>query len=118
MELRFFIDTQLPPVLATVLVENGYDAIHTSHFENGHLLNDNQIRKFAIDDDRIIITKDKDFLDHYLLKGAPPKVLLVDIGNIKNKVLLKLIRANLSSLNKLFKVSTMVILHQDKLISY
>ena len=62
MDLNFIIDTQLPPILAEILSKKGYNAIHTTHFKNGHLLNDTQIRKIAVQEERIIITKDKDFL--------------------------------------------------------
>lgn len=70
----FLIDTQLPPKLADFFKQNAIDAIHTTHFPQGHLLKDNDIIDFAIRERRIIVTKDKDFLDYYLLNGAPPKI--------------------------------------------
>ncbi|MCB1160994.1 MAG: DUF5615 family PIN-like protein [Leptospiraceae bacterium] len=39
----------------------------------------------AKDQDRIIATKDNDFLDNFLVNGAPPKVLFIQLGNISNK---------------------------------
>jgi predicted nuclease of predicted toxin-antitoxin system len=118
MSLRFLIDTQLPPILGKVLNENGLEAIHTTHYANGHLLNDSQIRKLAIEEERIIITKDKDFLDYFLVKGAPPGILLIDTGNIKNKNLYKIIRANSKVIENLFLYSSMVIIQPEKIISY
>lgn len=68
--LKFIIDTQLPPSLALRLNEFGFDAIHTSYFKNGHLISDSGIRTIAIEENRIIITKDSDFFDYYILKWA------------------------------------------------
>jgi predicted nuclease of predicted toxin-antitoxin system len=37
------VDTQLPPRLVTYLTGKGYDSIHTTYFEEGHLLGDEEI---------------------------------------------------------------------------
>ena len=82
------IDTQLPPKLALYLIKKGCDAIHTTGFPEGHLMPDSKIREIAINQNRIIITKDSDFFDFYLTKGAPPKVLLLKFGNLRNEELI------------------------------
>jgi predicted nuclease of predicted toxin-antitoxin system len=87
--MRFIVDTQLPPRLAGYLRSKGYDCIHTTYFENGHLLQDTEIIVIALEEDRTIISKDADFSDHYFLKGAPPKILLLQFGNISNSDLIE-----------------------------
>jgi predicted nuclease of predicted toxin-antitoxin system len=82
--LKFIIDTQLPPKLAKFLRDKGYPTVHTTYYPNGHLLDDKEIIEMAIRDNRIIITKDSDFLDNFLLNGVPPKVLMLQFGNISN----------------------------------
>ena len=82
--MKFIVDTQLPPRLARFLETRGYDCIHTTHFENGHLLQDVEIILVATEQNRIIISKDSDFSDYYHLKGAPPKILLLQFGNVSN----------------------------------
>ncbi len=84
---KFLIDTQLPPLLARYLRNKGHDSKHSTYYRNGHLFNDDQIVKLAISENLIIITKDSDFLDNYILKGAPPSVLLLRLGNISNRQL-------------------------------
>jgi predicted nuclease of predicted toxin-antitoxin system len=54
--IRFLVDTQLPPKLASYLVSKGFDSIHTTFFKNGHLLQDKEISEIAINENRIIIT--------------------------------------------------------------
>ena len=72
--LTFIIGTQLPPKLAKYLYDKGFPSIHTTYFPNGHLLDDKTIIEIAVRENRIIVTKDSDFLDNYLINGVPPKV--------------------------------------------
>ena len=90
MMLKFIIDTQLPPKSAKYLSEKGFHSVHTTYYPDGHLLDDKTIIDIAIKEDLIIVTKDSDFLDNYLLNGIPPKVLILQFGNISNGELLAL----------------------------
>lgn len=47
--LKFIVDTQLPPKLAYSLRDLGADAIHTTHFEDGHLLADSSIIEIVLE---------------------------------------------------------------------
>jgi predicted nuclease of predicted toxin-antitoxin system len=42
----------------------------------------------------VLVTKDGDFVDSFLLRGLPPKLLFVTTGNITNKELVALVRSN------------------------
>ena len=87
--MKFIVDTQLPPRLVKYLNSKGHDGIHTTDYEDGHLLQDSEIILIAIEGDRTIITKGSDFSDYYYLKGAPPKILLLQFGNISNQDLIE-----------------------------
>ena len=100
--LKFIIDTQLPPKLAKFLRNKGFSAIHTTYFPNGHLLDDKTIVQIAIRDDLIIITKGSDFLDNYLVHGVPPKVLMLQFGNISNADLVALFEGNIDNIENTF----------------
>ena len=104
--MKFIVDTQLPPRLAKFLIEKGFDAIHTMDFPDGHLLDDESIRKIAIADNRIIISKDSDFFNSFLIKGVPPQVLLLRFGNITNNDLISLFEAQLLTIEKLFHINS------------
>ncbi len=86
--MKFIVDTQLPHRLAKFLSEKGFDTIHTTFFPQGHLLDDNSIRKIAIAENRIIVSKDSDFFDYFLIKGTPPRILLLRFGNMSNNDLI------------------------------
>ena len=100
--LTFIIDTQLPPKLAKYLYDKGFQSIHTTYFPNGHLLDDKTIIEIAVREHRIIVTKDSDFLDNYLINGVPPKVLMLQFGNISNAELLDLFDRELTQIVQLF----------------
>jgi len=117
--LKFIVDTQLPPILSTYLKHLGFDSIHTSDFINGHLLNDIEIIEIAKKESRIIITKDKDFYDHFFLFGPPPKVLLIKTGNISNDNLIVLIKRTINKFIYNFEYgSNLIILSEKELISF
>lgn len=60
-------------MLATYLRWKGADAIHTTHFPEGHLLQDADIAKIALREQRIIVTKDSDFPDAlFSQRGTAP----------------------------------------------
>ncbi len=50
-----------------------------------------------------LFQKDSNFFDSFLIKGAPPQILLLRFGNISNKDLIVLFGAQLSLLDKMFK---------------
>ncbi|MBD2757008.1 DUF5615 family PIN-like protein [Spirosoma validum] len=117
--LKFIVDTQQPPMLATYLRWKGFDAIHTTHFPDGHLLQDIEIAKITLEESRIIVTKDADFPDSFFLKGAPPRVIHIQLGNIRNRELTAFLEARWTiSQDLLMQDSGMVVLNQAQIISY
>ncbi|NLO18569.1 MAG: DUF5615 family PIN-like protein [Ignavibacteria bacterium] len=117
--MRFIVDTQLPASLSQLFVELGFDSVHTTNFPDGHLISDNEIIEIAINQNRIIVSKDKDFFDYYFLKGIPPRILLIKTGNIKNDVLINLIKLNINSITtKFLQDANLIILSSQELISF
>lgn len=86
--IKFIVDTQLPPSLSVWLERQGYESTHPFRLPQGVKMTDAEIIRYAVDHDCIIVSKDKDFLDHYLLRGAPPRIVMLHLGNISNKDLL------------------------------
>ena len=67
----FIIDAQLPYRLKKWLVDKGYDAIHTLDLPLKNLTPDTFIADLAIQQNRIVITKDDDFLKLNIIQGKP-----------------------------------------------
>ena len=96
--MKFLVDAQLPRRLALRLSELGFDTRHTLDLPEGNQTTDRQLMEAAEREDRIIVTKDADFVDSHLLNGKPEKLLLVATGNIANTALLRLIDENLPAI--------------------
>ncbi len=106
-------------MLVTYLRWKGVDAIHTTHFPDGHLLQDAEIARIAVAEERIVITKDSDFPDVFFLKGPPPRVVYLRLGNMRNRDLTAFLETRWSLLNDLLEHEAgMVILDRDQLVSY
>ena len=86
---------QLPQYLAKELTRAGYDTLHTLDLPHGNRTRDEELAALATREDRILITKDSDFVTTFHLQHSPPKLLLVSTGNIDNAALLQLFLTNL-----------------------
>jgi uncharacterized protein with PIN domain len=67
--VRFPIDAQLPARLAGLLSAAGHDAVHTSQLPEGNRTTDAALASYADAEDRVVVTKDRDFRDSHLLRG-------------------------------------------------
>lgn len=114
---KFIVDTQLPPKLSNYLLSQKFDSKHTTDFHEGHLLKDSEIIEIGINEERTIITKDQDFFDHYLLKGSPPKVILLQFGNIANTKLINLFMTNQSKFLSLLEDGAELLLFSENQIA-
>lgn len=96
--MKFIVDAQLPKSLSDIRKAAGFDSLHTLELPEMNQTGDTTIAQKADTENRIVITKDADFLDSYLLFEKPAKLLLVKTGNIPNSDLLKLFHDNLNIL--------------------
>jgi predicted nuclease of predicted toxin-antitoxin system len=85
--VNFLVDAQLPPALARWISSQGHHATHI--FDIGlQAADDPVIWKRARSDKTVIISKDEDFVDHWLLSAAPVQLVWVRKGNCSNRALL------------------------------
>ncbi|WP_338085903.1 DUF5615 family PIN-like protein [Gloeocapsopsis dulcis] len=70
----------------------------------------------SVQQNRILITKDADFINSFFTIQQPYKLLLVTTGNIKNTDLEALFLANLKSLVQLFHQYSYIEMNRDHLI--
>ena len=106
--MKFLVDAQLPRRLARELAASGHDAVHTLDFPDRNRTPDGDIVALAVRENRVVVTKDNDFVTSFLLKGLPPKLLLISTGNISNDALSKLIAANLPTIETAFAQNNFV----------
>ena len=93
--MKFIVDAQLPKSLSDFFNAKGHDSIHTIELPLKNATNDSEIIELANKEDRIVVSKDQDFLESYILEKTPQKLLIVTTGNISNKELLRIFEMNL-----------------------
>lgn len=65
----------------------GHDVVHTLDLPLANRTSDQAIQEIASQQDRVVITKDRDFVISFVLCGEPVKLLFVSTGNLSNRVL-------------------------------
>ena len=114
--MKFLVDAQLPVRLARFLQANGYDTLHTKDLPQENATSDSIINNISIEQKRIVITKDADFVDSFLTIDKPFKLLLVSTGNIKNSELEKIFNNNLSVLVNLLQDNNYIEISREEII--
>ena len=114
--MKFLVDTQLPVRLARFLEAAGYDTIHTRDLPQQNATTDTQINTLSIQQNRIVISKDRDFLDSFLIRQQPYKLLLVTTGNITNTELEALFQTNLPQITTLFVQHSLIEMNRNSII--
>lgn len=86
--MKFLVDANLPFKLVLNLRDKGFDVIHTDNLPLKEQTTDREIRIISEAQNRIVISKDADFLDSHLITGIPKKFLYISTGNIINRDLI------------------------------
>lgn len=98
--MKFLVDAQLPRKLCKWLREAGHDVVHTLDLPLGNATPDSVVLTVATNEQRIVVTKDDDFVQSHLIAGRPEKLLLIATGNIGNVELETLLRNNLARIEQ------------------
>jgi predicted nuclease of predicted toxin-antitoxin system len=114
--VKFLVDAQLPIRLARLLTEAGHDAVHTSQLPEGNRTTDGEVARLADEQDRIVVSKDRDFRDAHLLRGTPRQLLIVATGNTSNDELLALFARYLEAVVDAVNHVGLVELRRDHLV--
>ena len=115
--MKFLVDAQLPRRFANWLNEAGHDALHTLDLPRKNLTTDQEVVARAKRGGRIVVSKDADFVQTFLVTGEP-LLLLISTGNINNAELEKLLHANLSGIEAAFATSRFVEITGDTLVGH
>ncbi len=106
--MKFFVDAQLPPVLKLWLIEQGHECTHALDLPEKDRTADSEIVRIVTAEDRILVSKDGDFLKLKLLTGFPKRLLIVTTGNIINRELIASFKNNFQAALRLFETYEIV----------
>jgi predicted nuclease of predicted toxin-antitoxin system len=113
--MKFLVDAQLLRRFANWLQDAGHDALHTLDLPKKNHTTDSELIALAKQEGRIVISKDADFVQSYLVTGEPP-LLLISTGNISNAELEKILRDNLSAIEAAFASGRFVEINREALV--
>lgn len=83
--MKWIVDAQLPPALARYIAAKGEDAIHVVDLEM-MAASDSQIWALAIEEKRIIVTKDEDFQIRASVSDTTPQIVWVRISHWRSRI--------------------------------
>jgi len=109
--VRFLVDAHLPVRLCVLLRAAGHDAVHTSELPEGNRSVDRALMRVAVEQGRVVVTKDTDFYYSLLIGGDSFQLLLIRTGNIRAATLLELVGRHLEGILLALGTNTLVELH-------
>ena len=116
--MKFIVDAQLPKSLSELLIFRGFDSVHTLDLASGNSTSDKEIIRIAIHEERVVITKDNDFLESFLLNSQSEKLIIVRTGNISNSSLLKLFDDNHDVIKLMISRSNLIEITRDEIAEH
>ncbi len=97
--MRLLLDANLSPSLVGRLADLYPGSSHV--FEHGDIAADDEsIWQRAKLDGFLITTRDTDFLDLSLLRGPPPKLILLRTGNVSTEHIEALLRSHVENVRR------------------
>lgn len=114
--MKFLVDAQVPRRLAWAIRDQGHDALYTLDVPDANKTTDEQINVLSEQDQRIVITKEGDFVSSFLVSDRPYKLLLISTGNIANRDLEALFMSHSSTTVDAFEEYRFLELTQTALI--
>lgn len=99
--MRFICDVHISFKIAKHLSLLGYETIHVNDILDKWFTKDREISAFADQNDFILITKDSDFKNSFAINHTPRKLIKINLGNISNQGLVKILSDNLEFIEKL-----------------
>ena len=99
--MKLLCDQNLSPRLVAYLADVFPDSQHV--FQLGlDRASDNDIWTYARDHEHIVVTKDADFNELSALRGFPPKVIWLCLGNCTTAEIEALLRGHLATIQHLY----------------
>jgi len=93
--MHFLCDVHISIKVVKFLVVLGHSATHANNLPSKSSSTDAEICLHADRNEMIVITKDEDFRNSFLLRQTPRKLVRITLGNVSNQTLIELLERNL-----------------------
>ena len=107
--MKLLFDHNLSPRLVSRLTDLYPNSNHLFNL-NLDTAEDSFVWQYARENEFTIVTKDSDFSELNLIRGFPPKVIWIRIGNCTTKDIESLVRSNTEEIEDFYKESKLGIL--------
>lgn len=114
--MKFLLDAHLSWKLVGYFASRGHDAVHVRSLPTGLSTPDVEITASADAEERIVVSKDADFVHSHLVSGRPARLLVVKIGNSSNAELLSLLDRYLDEIVSAFEHADFIEVHRSLLV--
>lgn len=88
--MKFLCDVHISIKLAKHLNNQGFECIHINTILDKWFTSDSTIAKYSDANNLILITKDFDFKNSFLVNKTPKKLIKINLGNISNTQLIEI----------------------------
>jgi predicted nuclease of predicted toxin-antitoxin system len=89
--MKLLFDENLSPKMVMALADVFPDSVHVDRVGLGGG-SDDDVWRYAKDNDYMIVSKDSDFYEKSILYGHPPKIILIKRGNCTNRQIQLILR--------------------------
>ena len=100
--MKFLCDVHISYKIVRHLISLGFEAIHVNDILNKSETKDSAICEYA-DINDVVITKDSDFRNSFLVKQTPKKLIKINLGNTSNLALKNILSSNIKTISRLSK---------------
>jgi predicted nuclease of predicted toxin-antitoxin system len=116
--MKFLMMLNFHDVSLTSYARQDLKQLHTLDLPEGNRTTDQALITFSLTQHCVAVTKDSDFVETFLLRHEPWKLLLVSTGNIDNDELLRLFHLNIDQLTESFKTFDFIELNRTSKICH
>ena len=106
----FLFDENLP---VNIRLTAAFPVIHVSVL--GESPSDTQIWQYAKQHDLVIVTKDADFSDRFMVDASPPKVVHLRLGNMRQRVFQEFLAGVWQKIETLIVDCKLLDVYQDRI---
>ena len=104
--MKFLCDVHIPIKLSKKIVQLGFESEHVNNILAKWHTDDKDIIKYADQKGFILVSKDQDFRNSFLLNCKPKKLIKINLGNVSNEKLLEIFDKHISDFSKINNENT------------
>jgi predicted nuclease of predicted toxin-antitoxin system len=107
--MKILCDVHISYKVCNFFNDYNHRVVHVNQILNKSETKDSEICEYADKHDFIVLTKDLDFKNSFLLKLTPKKLIKINLGNISNIELIKILEENLDLISNLYKINNFLL---------